>query len=194
MRDIRKYWLTAIAVIAAAAFLSCEQNIPREIEVHIDGKTVQIKSGQHCLNAELTGEEDTETFVLVGGSGRGFFPFTAHFSVLSISTIQRLKREFGDSVNLDMRGSLESKARPVSMFLYASNPTVAQTLDDADDLAMSWNYPVIKIRYAEIKILEHSAVFFGHDVPVRGSYDYKPNFLVTSAVLISPQFSEEGKY
>jgi len=124
---------------------------------------------------------------VVGGTGRGMFPFTAHFSVIPLARLQQFLRDYGSFEECRASGVLDADGNVSSMFLYAADEKVARTLRKIDDLAMSWSYPVVRLTVIRIDILEHSADVLGR--PVKGdSAEFNPSFLVKEAVLVRSSY------
>ncbi len=163
--------------------------LPKSAYVEQDGEQVVIQSGQNHLTARLAGKEQTASFLIVGGSGRGIFPFTAHFSVIPMSVADRLTKEHGDFLKCNSSGALEAQRATSFMFLYAQDNAVAQILRAVDQLAKSWKYPVVEMTFSKIDVIAHTTRWIGCGIKVDSS-SFQPNFLVKKIRLVEQDFGK----
>ena len=171
-------------IVFTLFFHSCDDR--RAVQVERRGDEVVIHSGKDTLTARTIGGKRSTTYLLVGGSGRGLFPFIAHFSVIPMAKVERFEREYGDFLKCKSSGALEVEGNVGSMFLYASNENVAEVLHETDNFAMLWKHPIMKMTFVEIKIVKHTAKILGKEVKVESNF--RPNFLVTHAELIHSNY------
>lgn len=168
----------------------CSSCLPEKVaRVEFKGDGVLIQSGKDRLTARLVGGERSGAFLLVGGSGRGIFPFTAHFSAIPIPVVNQLIREHGDFLKCKSSGALEAQGSASSMFLYAQDTEVAKKLRAVDGLVMSWKYPVVEMTFVEIEVTAHTTDFFGRQIDVNSSA-YRPNYIVKKVTLLKQNFVE----
>lgn len=177
------------AVVLTLIFV-CSSCLPEKVaHVEFKGDDVLIQSGKDRLTARVLGGERSGTFLLVGGSGRGIFPFTAHFSVIPIPVVNQLIREHGDFLKCKSSGALEAQGAASSMFLYAQDTGAAKMLRAIDGLVMSWKYPVVEMTFVEIEVTAHTTDFFGRQIDVNSSA-YRPNYIVKKVTLLKQNFVE----
>ena len=129
--------------------------------VQTSGGQLSITAGKNHLIASEAGETRTETFLVVGGSGRGTKLFTSHLSVIPLETARRLRQKYGNFRRCGSPGAKAGKKATRSLFLYAADPEVARTLNSIDKKATSWSDSVVRMRYAKLKVHQHTRVKSG---------------------------------
>ena len=156
----------------------------KPIKVTREGDRIIVQEGAYRLLARQIARERTDTFLVAGGSGRGIFPFTAHFSVIPAFGIRRLMRECKSIFECRARGVFDHPDNVTSMFLYAANDEVAKQLRSVDAMAMSWMYPIVRLTFTPIETVSQTRRFMDRDIELE-SAEYSPKFLVTDAVLLN---------
>jgi len=176
-------WIGLVLCVLIA--VSCD--FSEKISVRSRTGKMEITSGDDLIIAQPVGQERTVSFLVVGGTGRGMFPFTTHFSVIPLARLQQFLRDYGSFEECLAGGVLDADGNVSSMFLYAGDEKIARTLRKIDDLAMSWHYPVVRLTVVKIDILEDSADLMGQRVAGE-SAEFQPAFLVKEAVLIRSSY------
>lgn len=180
---MKRRWLFTVLCVLIA--VSCD--FSEKTSVRSRHGKLEITAGDDLIIAQPVGQAQTGSFLVVGGTGRGMFPFTVHLSVVPMARLQQLMRDYKDFKECQASGDLEDEANTASMFLYAGDEKIARALRKIDDLAMSWRYPVVRLTVIKIEILKHSADVLGQ--PVAGdSAEFKPSFLVKEVVLVRSSY------
>lgn len=172
-------------LLSAFSLYSCDYQSPSVIVEQQDDGLI-IKSGKHTIYARELGEKHTEEFLLVGGTGRGMYPFTAHFSVIPTSRVEQIKRKSGKGTVL---AALESSDYVRSMFLYPVHQTVGKELLEADGLAMTSNYPVVRMSFVEINVTKHTVKVLGREVE-EARDEFAPCYLVVHLEIVHENYSQ----
>ncbi|MFP4472445.1 MAG: hypothetical protein ACLFPX_01050 [Candidatus Omnitrophota bacterium] len=179
-----RYFMTFFLIAALGA---CDYYKSGTVELR-QGK-YHLTSGKDRLTAESAGEQKQETFLVVGGTGRGFFPFTAHLSVIPAENVERVLSDCGGFEQCRAAGELEQNAWVESMFLYAADDDAARQLTRIDELAMTWEYPLVSLTFRKIRILDHTRAVLDGEVPVR-SDSFSPNYIVSHIKIIRKNYGE----
>jgi hypothetical protein len=170
------------AVMLVGLSMTGEPGAPAA-NVQTSAGQLSITAGKNHLIASEAGETRTETFLVVGGSGRGTKLFTTHLSVIPLETARRLRQKYGNFRRCGSPGAKAGKKATRSLFLYAADPEVANTLNRVDRSPSSWSDCLIRMRYAKLKVHQHTRKWMGKEVRVK-SGKLRPKCLVKDVEIL----------
>ena len=152
-------------------------------EVTQTGDAVSITIGRHRLEGVVLDPEYCDSFLTIGGmSGSDFF-FTAHLSVIQLSTAEALAGQYGNFRRCSSPGASAAKSSVDHMALYAADAKVERRLKRINRLALKHKSPVFKMTFIELDITRHTMEQMGHEIDVV-SHGAGPFYLVRKIELI----------
>jgi len=173
--------IVVLALIIAAIYF-----IPRSSKstgIEQKGRRLSITAGKHRLKANIIGLEISQSFLVIGGSYRGDYHYTAELSVIPLNTAKQLARAYPDFRKCSSPGASAAKRSVQPMLLYAANSGTKRRLRSISRFATAGKEPVVKMTYMEINITNHTMKFGDEEIPV----DFRTNipfFLVKDVQII----------
>jgi len=173
-------------IVAAALIITAIYFIPRSSKstgIEQRGRRLSITAGKHRLKANIIGLENSQSFLVIGGSCRADSHYTANLSVIPLNTAKRLARTYPDFRKCSSPGASTAKRSVQSMLLYAANRGAKRRLKTLASLASAGKEPVIKMAYVKINITNHTIKYGDEEIPV-DLYTNIPSWLVKDIQIV----------